>query len=125
MSGSIQLLRPQFLTIARIEGAKAAVNRGADKDEIAGGCNTSAEARRPGFYPFSVELFENAQRHMPRHIASVDVHRDEFSPRGRITRILRFGIPESAALRRDLSVRIGVRVVGIGRRSVATTTTTA
>src|SRR5262245_31473591 len=125
MSRSIQLLRPQFLTIARIEGAKPAVNRRADKDEIAGGCDASAEARCPRFYPFSLELFKNAQRHMPRDIAGVDVHRDEFSPRRRITRILCSGIPEPAALRRDFSIGIGICLVAGGRRSVATTTSTA
>src|SRR5262245_7880756 len=118
----VQLFRPQFSTIASIECAKAAVDGCANKNEVAGGCDTSAETRRSRFYSFSLEFFENAQRHMPSDIAGVHVDRDEFSPRRRITRILRFGIPEPAALRRDFAIRCCIRVI---RTAVATAATIA
>src|SRR5262245_17911738 len=59
---------------------------------------------------------------MPCDIPGVHADRDEFSPGWRITRILRFGIPEPAALRRDFAIRCCIRVI---RTAVAATTTIA
>src|SRR5262249_60206255 len=96
-------LGPQFAAVPRVERPEAAVNAGADKDQIASGRDSTTETWRAGFDSPRLEVFEDAERHTPLNVAGVRIHRDEFSPGRSRTRVLRLGIPESATFRGHLT----------------------
>src|SRR3954462_14140403 len=79
-----QLGLPQLPAALRLEGAEAAVDRGADEDDAAGGGDAAADVERAGLVEALVlERLEESERDLPRHLALVHVDGDQFPERTR------------------------------------------
>src|SRR4051812_4550251 len=92
-----QFRLPQLLAGLRFEGAEAAVDRGADEDDAAGGGDAAADVERAGVVEaFVLERLKESERNLPRDVALVHIERDQLSERAGRARNLGLRIPEPA-----------------------------
>src|ERR1700730_6357419 len=81
LRGGRQRVGPEFVAVARVEGAELLVDRRADENQVAGSGDRAARAGRAALDPFGFELRERAERDVPRDVSGVRVHGDQFAPR--------------------------------------------
>ena len=104
MGGRVEFLPPQLLAAARVNRPEDAVDRRTDEHEIARGRDAATKARLAGHRnPFCDQLFELAERHAPRDVARVRIHRDQLTPGRLRTAVLVGRIPKPSTFRRDLA----------------------